>query len=232
MNSFDWPYLWGEPSLRLLNGFYYTILLTFWSGLLALFIGMTAGIVSWLKLPALTILIKGYVGFIRNTPFVVQLLFVYFSAPVLLPASVIKLMQSVGFEFTVAIIALGVYHGAFFCEVTRSGLRSVPTGQMEGARALGLSVPFSLKWVMLPQAVRTALPALINEGISLAKNTSIAVAIGVAELTHHYRHIGNFDFRGVEALTVATVLYIILCLSISGAGMLISRAMQIDRPKH
>ncbi len=97
-------------------------------------------------------------------------------------------------------------------------MNAIPKGQMEAARALGQSCWQAFSRVLLPQAARVLAPALVSEAASLVKNTSLAVAVGVAELTYSYKYIDNFQFRGIEALTAVTALYCRWGRSSAGGG--------------
>ena len=109
----------------------------------------------------------------------------------------------------------------------RSGLRSIPAGQAEAARALGHSYIGSMRYVMLPQAIRNAIPALVNHSVSLFKNSSLAMAIGVAELTHAVKEVESQSFRAFEAYSVATVLYLGFSLLIMAGGAWVARHYRI-----
>ena len=122
-----------------------------------------------------------------------------------------------------AIVALGLCQGAYFSEDLRSGLRSVPKGQWEAARALGHSYMGAMAYILMPQAVRNAMPALINHTVSLFKNSSLAMAIGVAELTHAVKEIENQSFRVFESYLVATVLYLAFSLFLMWLGERLER---------
>lgn len=217
----DWSILWGEAGGLILKGLLMTLQLAAWILLLAFLIGLVVGVVRWLGFRLTEPLCWLYVEFARNTPPVVQILFWYFSASYLLPQWLFLSLRDIGYEFGAAVVALAIYHGAFMAEVVRSGLRSVPAGQVDAARALGLGLGGILRSVLLPQAGRIALPSFVNEAVSIIKNTSLAMAIGVAELTFQYKHIDNFQFRGVEALAAVTVVYMILCLAAAGIGHLV-----------
>jgi len=229
----DWSILWGDPGLSILNGLVVTLQLALWSLLYAFLIGLAFGTLRWLNFRVTEPICWLYVEFARNTPPVVQILFWYFSASYLLPGWMFLELRNIGYEFGAAVVALSTYHGAFVAEVVRAGLNSIPKGQYEAARALSLSFPQALGRVILPQAVRVTIPPLINEATALIKNTSLAMAIGVTELTYQYKHIDNFLFRGVEALAAVTVIYLILCLLTAGAGTiantLLSRHMAARR---
>jgi polar amino acid transport system permease protein len=219
----DWSILWHEPGLLILQGLLVTLRLSAWALLFAFVIGLAFGMLRWLRLRWAEPICWLYIEFARNTPPVVQILFWYFSASVILPHWVFLELRNVGYEFGAAVLALSIYHGAYIAEVVRAGLNSIPKGQFEGARALGLSTPQALLYVVLPQAARVAIPPLVSEATALIKNTSLAMAIGVTELTYEYRYIDNFYFRGVEALTAITVIYMILCIATAGVGLAVNR---------
>ncbi len=200
-----------------------TLKLSAWSLLFASVIGLLFGTVRWLGIRWLEPICWFYVEFSRNTPPVVQILFWYFSASYILPQWMFLELRDFGYEFGAAVVALSIYHGAFVAEVIRAGLNSIHKGQFEASRALGLGLTQSLRFVIQPQATRVIVPLLTNEATSLIKNTSLAMAIGVIEMTYQYKNIDNFMFRGVEALTAITVIYLVLCLATAGAGALLSR---------
>jgi len=220
--TLDWTILWGNPGLLILQGLLATLELSAGTLLLAFLIGFVVGSVRWLGFRVSEPFCWFYVEFARNTPPVVQILFWYFSASYVLPASLFMGLRNVGYEFGAAVLALAIYHGAFIAEVVRAGLNSVPTGQFDASRALGLGFVQSLSWIIMPQAIRIAVPPIVNEAVSIVKNTSLAMAIGVTELTYQYKHIDTFLFRGVEALAAVTLIYAIICLFIAGLGHLVS----------
>jgi polar amino acid transport system permease protein len=221
----DWTILWGNPGLLILQGLVVTLKLSAWVLLLAFLIGLVVGTVHWLRFRVTEPFCWLYVELVRNTPPIVQILFWYFSASYFLPERLFMVLRDVGYEFGAAVVALAIYHGAFIAEVVRAGLNSVRPGQFDAARALGLGLRHSLMRVVMPQAARIALPPLVSEAASIVKNTSLAMAIGVTELTYQYKHIDSFLFRGVEALTAVTVVYALVCLLIAALGHLLSERL-------
>ena len=112
-------------------------------------------------------------------------------------------------------VSLTIYTSAFIAEEIRSGILSIPKEQLEASRATGLSFIQAMSYVVLPQAFRIVIPTLISQFLNLTKNSSLAMTIGVMELTYMARQIESYSFRGFEAFTVATLLYIMLSLIIS-----------------
>jgi polar amino acid transport system permease protein len=218
----DWSILWGEAGLLILQGLVVTLKLSACVLALAFLLGLLFGTLRWVGLKVTEPICWLYVEFARNTPPVVQILFWYFSASYILPGWLFLGLRDFGYEFGAAVLALAIYHGAFIAEVVRAGLNSVARGQFDSARALGMSFLQSLRKIILPQALRIAVPPLVNEAVSIIKNTSLAMAIGVTELTYQYKHIDIFAFRGVEALAAVTVIYVILCTTTAGFGQLLS----------
>jgi len=159
-----------------------------------------------------------YVSYHRNVPTLVQLMLWYFGIGNLLPESLQTWLSEHHGEAIYAVVALGLCQAAYFSEDLRSGMRSIPAGQTEAARALGHSYTGSMRHVVLPQAVRNAVPALVNHTVSLFKNSSLAMAIGVAELTYTVREIESQSFRTFEAYLLATVLYLAFSLLLMALG--------------
>jgi ABC-type amino acid transport system permease subunit len=170
-----------------------------------------------LRVPLLAPLVAGYVEFIRNTPLLVQLFFVFFGLPA------IGLTLSL---FWSGVLALVLWAGAFQVENIRGGLTAVAPGLREAARALGLSNAQYLRLVGLPLAVRIGLPAMLNTAVSLVKNSAYLSAIGVQELAGvAFDRIAS-DFRAFEMLAVLLVGYLVVVLSLSGGVRLLEHRLQ------
>jgi polar amino acid transport system permease protein len=162
--------------------------------------------------------VAGYVSYHRNVPTLVQLMLWYFGISSLLPDGLQIFLTDHHGEAVFAIIGLGLCQAAYFSEDLRSGLRSVAPGQAEAARALGHGYVGAMRYVLMPQALRNALPALINHSVSLFKNSSLAMAIGVAELTHAVKEVENLSFRTFETYLIATIAYLVCSLAIMAFG--------------
>jgi glutamate transport system permease protein len=186
------------------EGFVTTLELSVLSSVLALVGGTLLAAMRVSPVPTLRAAGATYVELVRNTPLTVVFFFVVFVLPqldILLP------------YFAFAVIALTVYHAAFFCEAVRSGINAVGVGQAEAARSIGLTFGQSLRLVVLPQAFRTVIPPLINVVIALIKNSSIAAAFGVVELTATGTRLANANGDAVIAvLAGVAVCYLVLTL--------------------
>jgi len=158
------------------------------------------------------IFVKTYVSYHRNVPTLVQILLWYFGIYTLLPREITSALREANIEAIFAVIALGLCQAAYFTEDLRSGLRSVSKGQWEAARALGHSFISTYRYILLPQGVRNATPPLINHSISLFKNSSLAMAIGAAELTYAVKEIENLSFMPFEIYFIGAGLYLIFSL--------------------
>jgi polar amino acid transport system permease protein len=227
--QFDWSILAGEAGALLIKGALVTFQLAILSLVLALLLGFLFGVLRWSGIKPLRPVCWFYVEFMRNTPPLVQILFWYFSATIILPAGALLFLRDYGFEFVAAVFALGLYHGSFIAEIVRGGLNAIPRGQSEAAQAIGFSLPQSVRYILFPQLLRIIAPTLVNETASLIKNTSLALAIGVADITYQARYIDYSSFRGVEALLVVTAFYLVLCTSVSGIGHLLQRRLSRTR---
>lgn len=171
--------------------------------------------------------VQAYVSYHRNVPTLVQLMLWYFGIASLLPGALQEWLSAHSAEAVFATIGLGLCQAAYFSEDLRSGLRAIPRGQTEAARALGHGFLGTLVHVLMPQAVRNAMPALVNHSVSLFKNSSLAMAIGVAELTHAVKEIENLSFRAFESYLLATVMYLAVSLLIMAFGAWLERRRRI-----
>jgi polar amino acid transport system permease protein len=167
--------------------------------------------------------VAAYVSYHRNVPTLVQLLLWYFGIASLLPDALQEWLGDHDAEAIFAVIGLGLCQAAYFSEDLRSGLRAVGRGQTEAARALGHSYTSMMRFVLMPQALRNAMPALVNHTVSLFKNSSLAMAIGVVELTHAVREVENESFRTFEVYLVATLLYLLCSLALMTGGAMLGR---------
>ncbi|MBX9445577.1 amino acid ABC transporter permease [Dickeya chrysanthemi] len=174
-------------------------------------------------------LVIAYCSLFRNTPLLVQLFFWYFGAAQLLPAGLMPWLNSphiiplVGlnipsFEFLAGLFGLTLYSAAFIAEEIRAGIAGVARGQQYAACALGLTHWQSMRYVVLPQALRIALPPLLGQYMNIIKNSSLAMAIGVAELSYASRQVETETLRTFQAFGVATVLYIAVIALLEGWG--------------
>jgi polar amino acid transport system permease protein len=202
----------------LAHGFEITLIVAVGSWSLAMGLGLLLLVIRLSPSRIADLAVGAYVSYHRNVPTLVQLMLWYFGIFSLLPNATQDWLSGHYSEATFAIIGLGLCQAAYFSEDLRSGLRSVVAGQEEAARALGHSYLGTMRYVLLPQAFRNALPALVNHTVSLFKNSSLAMAIGVAELTHAVREVENQSFRTFETFLIATLVYLTCSLILMAIG--------------
>jgi polar amino acid transport system permease protein len=221
---FDWAVVTSGQYLDwLVSGVKVTIQLSVVSIALAFLLGLIIAVMRMSQVRPVRWFALGYLEFFRNTPLLVQIFFWYFGSYKVLPQAVNDWLATTNFEFASAVIALTIYTSAFIAEDIRSGVLSIPREQMEAAQSSGFSYIRSMQYVILPQAVRITIPPLVNQFLNLAKNSSLAMTIGVAELTYQARQIESYTFKGFEAFSAATLVYIALSLIITGLVTLYSK---------
>jgi len=192
----------GPSAKQFARGTWTTVQLTLASGVLGLVIGMLAGFARMSKSAIPRGLASFYIWVVRGTPLLLQILFIYFGVPALLGVQVD--------DFSSAVIALALNVGAYNAEAVRGGLKAVPRGQIEAAGTLGLSHLQALSFVVAPQALRIAMPSLISNGIALLKDSSLAFAIGVAELTLVGSRVSSQTFEPVPVFIASAAVYLSL----------------------
>ena len=176
--------IFAEYRDEIFAAFWVTIKLTAYAGVGALVLGTVLAAMRLSPVPMMRWVGAGYVTIVRNTPLTLILLFCSFGLAQTMgitladPRSPTSLIDS---NFRLAVLGLGVYTAAFVCESVRSGVNTIPIGQAEAARSLGLTFSQNLRMIMLPQAFRSVIAPLGSVLIALTKNTTIASAIGVAE---------------------------------------------------
>jgi glutamate/aspartate transport system permease protein len=222
--SYNWNWwIFFEPSLdgnntylaTLLWGAGWTIATSICAFAIALILGSAVGVartapVGWMQRAGMV-----FVETFRNIPLLVQMFLWYFVLPELLPRDAgMWLKQLPNGQFYSAVVALGFYHAARMAEVVRAGLESLPKGQKMAGQALGLTLPQTYTNVLLPMAYRIIVPAMTSEFLSCTKNTSVAIAIGLVELTGSARAMQENSFQIFEAFTAATTLYLAINLVI------------------
>jgi polar amino acid transport system permease protein len=214
---FDWSIVTsGKYFDWLVSGFKVTLELSSVSIVLAFLLGLFIAVMRMSHLKPVRFIASAYLEFFRNTPLLVQIFFWYFGSYKILPTVVNDWLNSTNFEFAAAVIALSIYTSAFIAEDLRSGILSIPKEQMEAARSAGFSFLRSMQYIILPQAVRITIPPLVNQFLNLAKNSSLAMTIGVAELTYQARQVESYSFKGFEAFTAATLVYLAISVCITG----------------
>lgn len=188
------------------KGIWYTIVITVFSVLIGIILGTLLALMRISKNPILHWVAVCYIEFIRGTPQMVQILFVYFGIGYL-----ISNLSAI----VAGIIAIGLNSGAYVAEDIRSGIDSLPKGQMEAARSLGMNRAKAFRYVIIPQAIKNIWPALGNEFITLLKDSSLVSVIGVSELMYQTQLVQTSTYRGVLPLFIAMIIYFIMTFSLT-----------------
>lgn len=219
--QWDWGVLFRDPYVGwLLSGLGWTLLIGLLAGCIAFTVGSTIGILRTLPSRLLRLIGTTYVEIFRNVPLLVQMFLWFFVLPEVLPREWGRWMKrDMPYpEFTSAVLCLGFYHASRVAEQVRSGIESVAKGLSSASLATGLTLGQTYRHILLPIAYRLIVPPLTSESLGVIKNSSIALTIGMMELTNQSRQIESFTFRAFEAFTAATVIY----MSVSGVALLIT----------
>lgn len=190
-------------------------------GLLVALPGMSTN--RWVRLPS-----RVYIEFVRAIPLLPMLFWVFYGLPVV--------MRSLGFPITIdafwgAIITLAISDSAFTAEIYRSGIQSIPKGQTEAARTVGLTYNQTMRYVILPQAIRRILPPLANQFIYIVKMSAFASVIGMQELTRRANELVVTEYRPLEIYSLLILEYLVLVLIISFFVRWLERKMGADESR-
>jgi putative glutamine transport system permease protein len=201
-----WGHLFGDADV-FIQGFGVTLLVAFSALAFALILGVVFGLLSMSRFRLFKVVARVYVEFFQNTPLVIQVFFFYNALPY------IGITMSV---FSIGIIGVGIYHGAYVAEVVRAGILSIPKGQIEAANSQGFSYLQSMAYIILPQAVKVILPPLANQAVNLIKNTSVLALIAGGDLMYRadsWASNGTLSYG--PAYVVTGALYFILCFPLA-----------------
>ncbi len=196
----------------LLVGLVWTIVTALAAWVIALAIGAVIGTLRTTPMKWVVRLGDLYVEIFRNVPLIVQMFLWFFVMPELVPTDLgdaIKQMPPPWGSYVPAVLCLGIYTSVRVAEQVRAGIGSLPRGQTMAGTALGLTLLQTYRYVILPMAVRIVLPPLTSEFMNIVKNSSVALTIGLLELTGRARAMQEFSFQVFEAFAAATVIYLI-----------------------
>ena len=208
----DLQFLKKSDYVFLLQGLWVTVQITFCGVLLGVVLGVLLAFLRYLKNPIVDIIIEEYVDILWGIPVTIQLLiFAYFILS--------GVIQS---KFLIAVIGFGINSSAYVSEIIRSGIESLDKGQMEAARALGMPYPMAMGEIIIPQAVRNILPALVNEFIALFKETSVVglVLVNMFDLTFASKALQSRYYRPEPYILAGIIYYICVKLFSIFAGTL------------
>jgi glutamate/aspartate transport system permease protein len=212
----------------LLSGLWLTIATSLAAWTIALIFGTIVGVLRTLPSKAASWFSFAYVEFFRNMPLLVQLFLWFFVLPELLPRTMgLWMKQMPHAPFYTAAVGIGLFMSARVAVQLAAGIGSLPRGQRLAAIALGLTTAQAYRYVLLPMAFRIVLPPLTSEFLSTIKNTSVAITIGLIELTGAARSMQEFSFQVFEAFTAATVMYLGINLVVVIAMRVLERSVAV-----
>lgn len=225
--EFDWTVLITYKQL-LIDGFMMTLKLSIIGIFFSFIIGSIIGLMRVSSNFIVALSGTYYVEFFRNIPLIVQMFFLYFSFTL---TDTFPILETFGNmigvqhqnEFYSALIALITYTSAYVAEAVRAGIQSLPKGQMEAAKTIGMNYVQAMYHVVFPQALKMVWGPITSQFLNLIKNSSLAMTIGVAELTFQTQEIDSLTFRGFEAATAVTILYLFLTLATAYTMSLINK---------
>ena len=211
--NWDWGVIFREPYQEwIISGIGWTISVSIAAWILAFSLGSIIGILRTTNNRISRRIATVYVEIFRNIPLIVQMFLWYFVFPELLPndAGMWVKREMPMPEFTTAAVCLGLYTASRVAEQVRSGIQSIGQGQNNAGLATGLTTAQVYRYILLPVGYRIMIPPLTSEFLTIFKNSSVALTIGVLEITAQARQIEEYTFQGFEAFTTATVLYILV----------------------
>ena len=222
MDSIDFGfYSWDIVEHYLLNGLYFTLLLTLVSTIGGIMLGTVLALMRLSSNKLLYTPAKIYINAMRSIPLVMVILWFFLLVPMLIG-------RPIGAEIS-AIITFTAFEAAYFSEIMRAGIQSVPRGQVFAGQALGMSYGQNMRLVVLPQAFRNMLPVLLTQTIILFQDTSLVYAIGAYDMLKGFEVAGKNYGRPVEAYIAAAVLYFVICFGLSWIVKRIHKKIAIIR---
>ena len=210
-----------------------TLLLALYGLFFACIIGLVVGLMSVVKNRACNIIATIFVDIIRGVPMIVLAFFVYFGVPMLMNDNLNwTAMTGSKFTFTAlqaGIICLSLNCGAYMAEIIRAGIESVDKGQMEAARSLGLPYWKAMAKVVLPQAIRTMIPSIINQFIITLKDTSILSVIGFPELVNTAKNVVGITMSAFQVWSIVAIMYLVVITLLSRLAKRVERRLNRGR---
>ena len=213
--NWNWSVLFEDEYLDwIISGFGWTISVSLCAWVIALTIGCLVGVGNTLPSKKIRFVCTAYVELFRNIPLLVQMFIWYFAVPELVPESIGYWMKRdmPNPEFVTAVVALGLYTASRIAEQIRAGIETVPKGLKSAGVSQGLSEAQIYRYILLPISLRLIIPPITSEFLTVFKNSSLALTIGLLELTAQSQQISEYTFQGFEAYTAATVIYVSIAL--------------------
>ncbi|AVI94580.1 amino acid ABC transporter permease [Oenococcus oeni] len=209
--------LWKFRS-ELISGIEVTLLISICAVVLGSIIGLFIAIMHMSKKRVVNVIATTYVEILRGTPLIVQLMFVYYAVPLILQAILSNFGSSIEINIPTipaGIIAVAINSSAYVSEAIRAGFNSIDKGQTEAARSLGLPKKLTMRYVIIPQALKNIWPALGNEFVALIKESSIVLVIGTPDIMYQINNIRAVTFEPVAPLILSAVIYFVLTFGLT-----------------
>ena len=204
----------------LMSGYYFTLLLSFTSIFISIAVGLLVALPGLSKNPWLRNFNRIYVEIVRSVPILVLILWVYYSLP---PMTGLEINV-----FWAGVIALALSDSAFQAEIFRAGIQSIDRGQYEASHSISLNYKDTMRFVILPQAIRRILPALGNQLVYMLKMSSLVSVIGMQELTRKANELVVTEYRPLEIYTILVLEYLVLILVVSAGVRWLERRLKSD----
>ncbi len=212
-----------------LQGVQNTLIIAFFTVLFGTMLGILMAMAKLSSFKPLRWLATAYIEFFRGTPLMVQLMFIFYGLPMIgVTFPDVPFIENFQ-RFAAGIVAMSLNSCAYVAEVIRSGIQAVDAGQMEAARSLGFKKSQSMTLVILPQAIRNILPALGNEFVTVIKESSIVSVIGIADLMYRTNGVKAKNYKTLECLFIAAIIYFVLTFVSSRLIALMERRMRRGR---
>lgn len=216
--AFRFDVVWSNLDF-LMEGLGLTLLISLYSLVASIVLGLLVALLRLSRMRGLRWVAAAFNELFRDTPVLVQLIWVYYVLPLLL-----------GIRFTAmtaCVIGLTLNSAAFLAEIYRAGIQAIPRGQIDAARVLGLGPAMTMRRIVLPQAIRVVLPPLANNFISLIKFSSLASTFAVGEITRKATELSSFTFRPIEIFTFIAIVYFFICWPMSLSIQYLERRLAV-----
>jgi len=228
-SNFDFDVIWRSLPYLFYQGMTFTVMLTALATAGGIVIGTLLALMRLSGVPVLTLPAAAYVNLMRSVPFVLMIFWFYFLVPYIgqwMTRSAQPLQVG---AFASSLITFTLFEAAFFCEIMRAGIQSIPRGQMAAAQALGMTYPTTMGYIVLPQAFRNMVPVLLTQTIILFQDTSLVYVIAVTDFLGAASKVAERDGRLVEMYTFAACVYFVISFAASRAVAHLQRRIAIIR---
>ena len=214
----DMAMLFSRYNSFFVEGVRNTLIISAFSVLIGIVLGTLLAMLRMSKLLPLRLIATAYIEFIRGTPLMVQLMFIFYGLPMIgVTFPDIPFIPDFS-RFAAGIVAMSINSCAYVAEIIRSGIQAVDGGQMEAARSIGYSHVQAMRYVVLPQAIRNILPALGNEFVVVIKESSIVSVIGIADLMFRTKDVIAVTYRTLASLAIVAIIY--FCMTFIGSQLI------------